>query len=357
MIDQTSPQTNDTLTATVTAHDADGNSLTYGYQWTRNGADIAGANTATLNMSLANRGDKGDLIRLRVTASDGMATSPAVTSSPVTVVNTPPTATVTLDSHSPGTDATLVATRVAVRRRRRHREPDVRLAGERHRISARSRPPALSDSFDLSAANHGDAGDTILVTVTPNDGTVNGAPASDTATVGSGATPPIFSDDFTSGDFLIWTANTRLNIDNATGSPAAPSARAQVTNQSAFAFRRLDTPTMNVCASVRVNVTSATGAIDLFRLRSQDNDAIIKVARTAAGTLQLRSDFGSTTQNSGIQLGTGFHEIELCGTVGTATTWDLYRDGVKIVSAWGADTGTIAVGRMQIGDTAARRRT
>ena len=52
-------------------------------------------------------------------------------------------------------------------------------------------------------------------------------------------------------------------------------------------------------------------------------------------------------------LGAGWHSIELCGTVGTSGTWDLYRDGAKIVDAWATDTGTAPVGRVEIGDTAA----
>ena len=55
-----------------------------------------------------------------------------------------------------------------------------------------------------------------------------------------------------------------------------------------------------------------------------------------------------------MKLGTGWHNIELCGAVGSTSTWDLYRDGVKIVNAWTADTGTTAVGRLQLGDTGAK---
>ena len=38
-----SPTTGQTLTATVTSHDAEGDALTTAYQWTKNGTDIAGA--------------------------------------------------------------------------------------------------------------------------------------------------------------------------------------------------------------------------------------------------------------------------------------------------------------------------
>ena len=109
-IDQATPRTNDTLTVTVTSHDPDDNPVTHAYQWTKNGTDIAGATGATLDLSVVGNGDRGDLIRVRVTASDGSATSAPVTSSPVTVLNTAPTATVSLDDGSPNTNATLTAT-------------------------------------------------------------------------------------------------------------------------------------------------------------------------------------------------------------------------------------------------------
>jgi hypothetical protein len=90
-IDQTSPGTNDTLTVTVDASDADGDPLTYSYQWTRNGQNINGATSATLNLSDTGNGDKGDAIAVRVTASDGTASSAPVTSPTATVVDSPPT--------------------------------------------------------------------------------------------------------------------------------------------------------------------------------------------------------------------------------------------------------------------------
>ena len=60
--------------------------------------------------------------------------------------------------------------------------------------------------------------------------------------------------------------------------------------------------------------------------------------------LTVRSDFAASQQSSGVKLGTGWHNVELCGTVGSGGTWDLYRDGVKIVNAWTADTGTTQSG-------------
>ena len=64
-------------------------------------------------------------------------------------------------------------------------------------------------------------------------------PTSDPITV----TSAIFADDFSSGNFSKWTAVTRMTIDNGSGGVAPPSAMAQTSAQTAFAFKNLATPT------------------------------------------------------------------------------------------------------------------
>jgi hypothetical protein len=70
-INQSNPKTNDTLSATVTSHDPEGSPVTYSYQWLKGGNVISGATNATLNLTGANNGNKGDQISLRVRGSDG----------------------------------------------------------------------------------------------------------------------------------------------------------------------------------------------------------------------------------------------------------------------------------------------
>ncbi len=291
---------------------------------------------------------------MRVTANDGTTNSPAVTSSPVTVVNSAPTATVSLSSSSPTTNQTLTATAT-----RSDADGDTvtltylwTVNGSPVRTTVTT---ALTDALDLSVAGNGDPGQTIVVTVTPNDGTANGTGVSATATVSAGAAPPIFADDFSSGGFTNWNSFLRLTIDTGTGSPAAPSARAQVTAQSASATKDLAQTYTQICASLNVSLSNNTSnAVDLFRLRSANNGALIKVFVAANGQLFIRSDASGTQTNSGVALGTGFHNVELCGTVGTSASWTLYRDGNPILTVPTANTGTAPIVRLQIGDTAAK---
>ena len=144
-----SPTTGQTVTANVTSHDADGNPLTTSYQWTRNGTDIAGATSSTLNLATAGNGDRGDLIRVIATVNDGTVNSAPVTSSPVTVVNTAPVATVGLAPSSPTTTATLTATAT-----RSDADADAISLTYVWRVNGTVRrtanTTALTDTFDLS---------------------------------------------------------------------------------------------------------------------------------------------------------------------------------------------------------------
>jgi Glycosyl hydrolase family 26 len=167
--------------------------------------------------------------------------------------------------------------------------------------------------------------------------------------------PSSFADDFSSGTLANWTGVTRVTIDNASGGVAPPSARAQVTNQSAWAYKTLAAPVGTVCMSMRVNVTNAgSGGLVLLRLRTSSNGPVARVAINSSGILQIRSDVSGALIGSGVSLGSGWHLIELCGTVGTSGSWNLYRDGAPVVTSWTANTGSTPVGRVQIGDTTAR---
>jgi hypothetical protein len=178
----TSPSTVDVLTATVVAQDPDGDPLTYSYQWTKNGTDIAGAMGATLELAIGGNGDRGDQIAVHVTATDGSATSGPLTSARVTVVNSAPSISVTLTPIKPSHKDMLTAD-VAVS------DADLgtvmltyvwRVEGEVRRTVTTT---ATSDRFDLSLPHNGSPHDMITVTVTPNDGFTDGAAITATAFV------------------------------------------------------------------------------------------------------------------------------------------------------------------------------
>jgi arylsulfatase A-like enzyme len=107
--------------------------------------------------------------------------------------------------------------------------------------------------------------------------------------------------------------------------------------------------------SIGVNVTSrGSPYVALLRLRTAANGNVARVFVNNTGVLWIKSDVSGQQISSSTQIGTGWHQIELCGTVGTTGPWSLYRDGVPIVSSWTTNTGTTPIGRIEIGDTLAK---
>ena len=138
-------------------------------------------------------------------ANDGLDDSAPVTSSPVTVLNTIPVASVSIDDTTPGSNDVITATAT-----------DSDLDGDTVTLTyvwrvnnvvrqTTSNSSSLTDTFDLSLANHGNTSDEVTVTVTPNDGEQNGnAATSATATVQDASSEPNRLPELT------WQTNDRV---------------------------------------------------------------------------------------------------------------------------------------------------
>jgi hypothetical protein len=75
------------LSAVVQCQDPDNDPVTNQYQWVKNGEEIVGENSYTLKNGKLK---KGDLIQVRVTPSDGKVNGTPFLSAPVKVLNSPP---------------------------------------------------------------------------------------------------------------------------------------------------------------------------------------------------------------------------------------------------------------------------
>ena len=172
-IDQGSPTTNQTLSATVVSADADGDARTYAYQWRKNGSDLVGQTGATLDLSAAGNGGKGDGITVAVVANDGSASSAPTLSPAVTVANSAPTiSSVTIDQAAPKTNDTLSVSVTSA-----DADGDARTYAYQWRLDGSDIPGATGATLDLGQPGHGSKGDDISVEVVANDGSAGSAPA------------------------------------------------------------------------------------------------------------------------------------------------------------------------------------
>ena len=312
-ISPTDPTTNQTLTATATAHDPDGGEPTIAYQWTRNGNDIAGATTSTLDLSVAGHGDRGDVIAVRVTASDGALTGDPLTSDGVTVANSAPSATVSLAPDPAGTAGMLTATATAT-----DADPGDAITltyvwtvdGTTVRTTPAS--SALTDTLDLGVAGNGDPGQTVQVTVTPSDGSVAGTQVSDSASVEAkaltlngtsqyvtfGDAPGLNASTFTLETWFRWTGG---GAGANTGTGGIASAIPLITKGRAEA---------EVPADVNMNY--------FFGIDSTSHVLVADFEDTVDGTNHPVSGQTAVTTNA-------WHHAAVTYD---GTTWKVYLDGI-----------------------------
>src|SRR5205823_906059 len=167
-ISPSSPTTNQTLTATPSGFsDADGDGLTYHYQWYKNGTAVAGATGSSYDLPQANAGERGDTIKVEVYASDGHGGTSATVNDSVTVVNSDPVAgTVAISPSSPTTNQTLTATPSGFS----DADGDGLTYHYQWYKNGTAVAGATGSSYDLPQANAGERGDTIKVEVYASDG-------------------------------------------------------------------------------------------------------------------------------------------------------------------------------------------
>jgi DNA-binding beta-propeller fold protein YncE len=162
------PTTSDLLQFVVVANDGDlpdltgrPGSVTYAYEWWKNGVAIAGASGSALDLSQPGMGDRGDTITARVTVSDAGGLTATATAS-VLIPNAAPAVTVTFDNTAPRTNDILTA---IVAASDADRDP-VTLIYQWYRNGARI---AGASATTLDLATYGDRGDLIVVNVTASD--------------------------------------------------------------------------------------------------------------------------------------------------------------------------------------------
>jgi predicted outer membrane repeat protein len=316
-LDNASPKTNDLLTATANASDADGDSVSLVYQWKVNGVVVQESADNTFDLSVAGHGDLHDIITVTVTPNDGACDGTPVTSENAVVANTAPAVSVAIDTTSPKTNDLLTAVVNAT-------DADgtpltLRYVWYVNGIVVKG---STENTLDLSNACCGDVGDTITVMALYSDGEANGtvvggnpAVVADTAPVVS---VTLSNDSPKSRDVL--TAVT--NVQDADGDQVALnyqwSVNGVVVQNSSQKTLDLGIPGYgDVGDVISVIVTSNDGTLDGAAATSE-NATVVNSAPTV--TAHLNKD--RVTKNDSLSVIVSANDVD-GDPIGIMLVWDV----------------------------------
>jgi hypothetical protein len=192
-----------TATATATDSDPDGDPVTLVYVWKVNGTTVrTSSSTSSLTDTWAVTGThKGDTVTVSVTPNDGTVNGTPATATG-TIADTPPTATVSLSPSTPNVTNTVTATATSA-----DVDGDTVTLSYAWSVGGTTVAGATGPTLNLATVSGAHKGQAVQVTVTPNDGTLNGTPA--TASVTIADSPPV--------------------VDSVTITPASPTTTSVVT--------------------------------------------------------------------------------------------------------------------------------
>ncbi len=159
------PQTTDDVFATIDLPetDEDGDVLTLSYQWSVDGTPRPDVVGTTLSAALT---AKGETWRIEASIDDGFATTETAAAE-VTIENTPPVATIALPATATTVDDLLAEVTVT--------DADSDIVSYTVSWTVDGAPHSITDLTVSAAETH--KGETWVVTVIPNDGETDGAPA------------------------------------------------------------------------------------------------------------------------------------------------------------------------------------
>jgi hypothetical protein len=191
-------------------------------------------------------------------------------------------------------------------------------------------------------------------TVDATDGTYTTAQSSPPATVTVRSL--IWSDDL--GSLSAWTVTGAVSSDAAVFHSGAASARlapdGRAPTDVAGATRALGASYPTVCQQEWVDVTSLDPAqTTLVRLQSSAG-AVASLYVDATGVLCVRSDYSAAATSTARALGSGWHQVQLCATVGSKGSVQAWLDCAAVASVT-ANNGPTSISTVSFGDPAAVR--
>lgn len=164
----------------------------------------------------------------------------------------------------------------------------------------------------------------------------------------------IFRDGFESGSLSSWTTSGGIVVEGVSRHTGLFGAQGSTAAGRTYAKKLFAATYADGYAATWFNVISASGSVNVLRLRTAADGSIGYVTVTSSGHLTFHSDVsGSTTPPSVATVSPGsWHELELHAVIaGPSSRIEVWLDGAPVPELTAAaGLGTTPIGKIQIGE-------
>ena len=176
-----------------------------------------------------------------------------------------------------------------------------------------------------------------------------------TASTGACLPPPLFGDDFESGDLSHWTTNFGLSADNSQVHSGTWAARAASSGGSTgYAVAQLSSGQASLYYKVWFKILGqGSNVIDLLKLRTSTGTALLTLFASPTGVLGYQNNITTVSTYSKTTVTAGaWHSVEVHVVINDTTSQtETWLDGQSVPDLSKTESlGTTPIGRIQLGE-------
>jgi hypothetical protein len=181
-----------------------------------------------------------------------------------------------------------------------------------------------------------------------------------TASTNACLPPPLFSDDFETGDLSRWTTNFGLSANSSEAHSGTWAARATSSGSGTpYALDQLSSGQTNLYYRLWFKILGqGANVVDLLKLRTSTGAALLTLFASPTGVLGYQNNVStvSTYSKSTVTAG-AWHSVEVHVVINGATSQtETWLDGQSVPDLSKTESlGTTPVGRLQLGENIAGR--
>jgi plastocyanin len=166
------------------------------------------------------------------------------------------------------------------------------------------------------------------------------------------ATPPLFQDDFESGDLSNWTASSGLLVQTQEVHDGTYAARATTTGAPAYASKQLTSTLGELYYKTSFELLSQTTIATLLRFESTNGLPLVSLYVNTAGHLGYRNERTATNVNGAAVVSPGWHDLQARVLVnGASSEVEVWLDGVHQEDLTRTESlGSTPIGRIVLGN-------